>query len=139
VAGQRGCIVGVSRDNAGRKDAIRRVMLEELFEGVHVLRIGNEEVAAELFKSGGVSHDVLQSDGLSVSGRYFEVQIFVDVFVEIELALLGELHDGRPREELRDRTRTEESGVRGDGSAFLHVRESVAFGKNNFAVLDDGN
>ena len=115
------------------------MVLEELFEGVHVLRIGNKEVAAQFFKSGGVSHDVLQSDGFSVSGRYFEVEIFVYVLVEIELALFGELHDGCPREEFRDRTGTEESSVRRNGSAFLHVGESVALRKNNFAVLDDSD
>ena len=43
-------------------------------------------------------HDVAQRDGTVRTGRYFEVQVIVDVVVEVEFALLYELHYGSPGE-----------------------------------------
>ena len=47
----------------------------------------------DLFKSAGMGHQVAQRDRLVKGGANLEVEILVDVGVEVELALLFQLHD----------------------------------------------
>src|SRR6185312_3362695 len=61
----------------------------------------------------------------------------VDVVIEIELAGAGQLHDGSPGEQFRDRAGPEQCLIRYDGNVFFNIRIAVAFRKQDRAVLDD--
>ncbi len=75
--------------------------------------------------------------GCGVGRRDLEVlQVGVDVGVEVELALLDELHDRRPGEQLGDRAGPEQRLVRHDRDPLLAVGEAVALGEEQLAVLD---
>jgi hypothetical protein len=48
-----------------------------------------------------VRHDIAHSNRLAIrAGRNLEIEVLVDVGVEIDLALLHQLHDRGPGEEL---------------------------------------
>ena len=65
-----------------------------------------------------------QRDRLAVVVGNLEVEIRVDVRVEIQLALLDQLHRRRPGDQLADRTGPEQRAVRIDGRALLDDRRS---------------
>ena len=68
VAGERGGVVRIGWNNTGRKDAIGHVVLEKLFEGMQMLRVGDEKVTAQFFEPGRVSHDVFRVIGFPNAG-----------------------------------------------------------------------
>ena len=75
--------------------------------------------------------------GLPNFGGNLEIEIVVHIAIEIDLAGLHELHDGRPGEHLRDRTGTEHGLVGNDGAALGDVGITVALRKQDLPVLDD--
>ncbi len=58
VAGKRGRVVRIRGGYSRRKDTIRNVLFQKSFQAVHVLRVGDEEIAAQFFKPGRVGHDI---------------------------------------------------------------------------------
>src|SRR5262245_54532463 len=48
----------------------------------------------------GVRHQMTQSDCLRISSRNLKVEVLINVAVEVELALLDQLHHGSPGKEL---------------------------------------
>jgi hypothetical protein len=57
--------------------------------------------------------------------------------VEVELALLDELHRRRVRHELRDRTGAEQRTLRVDGALGRNIGVTVALLRNHLAAFDD--
>jgi hypothetical protein len=74
------------------------------------------------FESRRVRHQVFHGDGLVERRRNLEVEIVVHAAVEVDLALLGELHHGRPGEGLGNRPRPEQRVADGDRLSAFHVR-----------------
>ena len=56
--------------------------------------------------------------------------------VKRELALLDQLHDRRPRHQLRDRARPDQGALGIEGAARLDIGIAVAFLQQDAAVLD---
>ena len=79
---------------------------------------------------------VLEADRLGVGLGDVKIQIGLDVRLEVELALLDELHHGRRRERLSDRGDAEQVPVGIDRDALFEIREAVAFLENNLAPVN---
>ena len=96
-----------------------------------------------LLKPCGVRGEVAESDGrvanAARAGVDLEVEILLNVRVEVELALLDELHHRDVGEELGDRAGTEgrDDGI--DGRLLLEVGVTVALEDERLAVLIDGD
>ena len=80
-------------------------------------------------------HQVAQRDGLVEGGADRKVEILVDVGVEVELALLFQLHHRDPGEELRDRGQAEDGRGWIDGFLRFDVSVSVALLEEHIAIL----
>ena len=113
----------------------------ELGQGHDLLGAARHQVAdAAVLQPDRVGERVAERDGRRVRGGNLELrQVGVHVGVEIQLALLDELHDRRPGEELGHRPGPEERLVRLDRDLVLHVRPAVALGEEELPVLDDGH
>jgi hypothetical protein len=82
---------------------------------------------------------MFQRDRLRVSVRDVKVKIFVDVLIEVKLALLDQLHYGRPYDQLGGGPNAEHRlpGIHRD--PVLQVGVAVAFGEEQLAVFHDGH
>ncbi len=80
-------------------------------------------------------HQIAQRDRLAEGRRNLEIEIGVDVGIEIELALAGELHHRRPGEELGDRAGAEQRALRIDQRAGRGIGDAVALLEQDLAVL----
>ena len=74
-----------------------------------------DEPYQSLLESSRVRHDVTQRDGLTVARRNREIEVLVHVGIEIELALLHQLHYRCPGKELGDRPNPEKGVLRVHG------------------------
>ncbi len=101
-----------------------------------LLGIEEDEVLRRLFEAGGVRHDLSQGGRLAVPQGHAEIEVLVDVLVEIELALLHQLHDRRPGEQLRHRARTKQRAFRVDALALLDIGIAEATLGEHSAVSD---
>ncbi len=135
VARQADAVVRVARNLARRKEPLRLISDEEVAQGHLPFRVGNDDVPAFLFETAGVGHQVAQGDGLAEGGADLEVEIAVDVGIEVELALLLELHNGNPCKELGDGREPENRRHRVDGSLLLLVGVSVALLQQHVAIF----
>ena len=102
IARDCGRVVRIGRNLTGRKDALWNVILDVILQAAHVLCVLDEQVLTSFFKARGVRHNVPQGDGLSERGWNLEIQVIVHVPVQIELALLDQLHHRGPGKELRN-------------------------------------
>ena len=105
--------------------------------GTSIFGVADDQVLGVVLVARRVRHDVAQRDRLAERLGHLEVEVRVDVGVEVELALLDQLHDRGPGEELRDRAGAEERRLPVDGDALLDVGEAVALAEEDLAVLDD--
>src|SRR6267378_4242473 len=110
-----------------------------LRDGTHVFLRAHKQVLDGLFQSGTVSHDVTEGGGLAECGRYFEVDVTVDVAIEIQFSLLYELHHTRPGKEFGNGARAKQRVFRRDGNLLFVIGVAVAFREERFAVLDYGD
>ena len=101
------------------------------------------EVVQLFLEACGVRGEIAEGDGriadAAWTGVDLEVEILLDVGVEIELALLDELHHRDVGEELGDRAGTEGGDDRIDGCLLLEVGVTVASQDKRLAVLVDGD
>ena len=91
---------------------------------------------APVAKTAGVMEEMAQGDGLAVVGQLGDV--LVDGVVELELARLGQKHDGGGGELLGHGPRLEDR-LRGIGDAMLEVGRSVGAAQDLLAVLADAH
>ena len=73
----------------------------------------------------------------NVAGILNVAEVCVDVFVELNLALLVQLHHGRCGEQLRHRRDLKQRGIGIDARLCFEVGESVTALQNDAAVLDE--
>ena len=69
-----------------------------------------DEVPNGFLEAGRMRHDVAHRDRLAVARRNLEIEVGVDVRVEVDLALLDQLHDRGPGEQLGHRAGAEQRG-----------------------------
>ena len=101
VAGEAGRVVRVGGHRAGLEDADRHPALDGVAERDERGGILGDQLLDRFLEPGGVRHDVAHADRLAVrAGRNLEIEVLVDVGVEVDLALLDQLHDRGPGEEL---------------------------------------
>ncbi len=103
--------------------------------------IVDDEVAERpVLEARGMRQDVAQRyrfvEGL---GDLEVLEVGVDVGVEVELALLDELHDRDPGEELGHGARPEQRLGHVDRNLFRDVLVAVAFREDDLAVAGDGD
>jgi hypothetical protein len=65
------------------------------------IRILGYDALALLLEAGGVLHEVAHRDRFSFAPRNLKIEVLIHVSIEIDLALLDELHHRGPSEELR--------------------------------------
>jgi len=139
VAGECGSIIRVRRSRSRREDFLRHMGLHILLQRAHVRGVGDEQLLQRLLETRRVCHQVLHGDGLAEGRGDLEVEIVVHVAVQVDFALLDQLHHSGPGEGLGDGTRTEERGIDGDGLPSLYLGIAIAFGEKHLAVLHDGD
>jgi hypothetical protein len=124
-----------------RADPGRHVPGQRLGERHDLVGAARHQVAdAAVFQPDRVGEHVPERDRRGVGGGDLELgQVGVHVRVEIQLALLDELHHRRPGEELGDRPGPKEGLLRVHRRLVLHVRPAVALGEVELPVLDDGH
>jgi hypothetical protein len=128
-------IIGISRRRAGRIDPRRDPLLEQRVIRQFRRTLG-DEVLDRLLETRRVGHQVEGRDRLALVGRNLEVDIFVDVGVEVDLALLLLLHQRRPGEQLGDRSRAEQRRLGIDLGFLFEVGIAKAALGQHLAVLD---
>ena len=136
VAGDGGGVVGVRRKLQGRPDPGGQVSGQPRLHRALVGGIFGEEVAPILLESGRVGQDGLQGDRFGKGRRDLEVEVFVHIAAEIELALLDQLHDRRPGEQLRNRPDPEHRFGGIDRLLGRDVGVAVAFREEEGAAFD---
>ena len=122
-----------------RPHARRLVRRQPFAERQQIFGRAREQVAdAAVLEAAGVRHDVAHLHRLGEGRVDLEIlQVRVDVGIEIDLALLDQLHDRRPGEQLRDRAGTEQRLRRIHRRALLRVLVAVALLEEHLAVLHD--
>ena len=139
VSGERRGVIGIGGLLA------RRIYTQGLitFHGLakrHRSRwiIDDQVTERSVFEAGRVRHDVAQRDRLFECVLDLEVlQVSVDIGIEVQLALLDQLHDGNPGEQLRHGTRPEQCLVRIDRLLLFDVREAIALCQDQLAIPCD--
>src|SRR6185369_7442025 len=100
IARKSDAVVGVSRNLAGREDSHRLVADQVVAYRHGLFRVGEDDVVDRFLKPSGMRHQVAQRYGLIECGTNLKIEIVVYVRVEIQPALLNQLHYGDPRKEL---------------------------------------
>ena len=137
VAAEPNAEVGIARNDTRREETARLIMNEEVAQRGLLLGFDENDVANSFFETAGMGHQVAQSDGAAEGGSNLKVEILVDVGVEIELALLLQLHDCDPSEKLGDGCEAKDGGRGFDGLFVFEVGIAVALLQEEFAVPHD--
>jgi len=135
VAGQPDAIIRIGGNLARRKEPHGLISDEEGAERDGLFGVNDNDVAALFFEAAGVRHQVAQGDGLAERRPYLEVEITVDIGIDVDLALLFQLHDRHPGEELGDGRQPEDRRHRIDGCFLLPVSVAVALLEQHVAVF----
>ena len=138
VPGQRVSMVRVSERPARRQHPWRHRLREVLTQRIDQRRQRRRQTQIAIVEPSRVGHDIGERHWLGVIRRDLELrEIRVHVGVEIDLALLGQLHHRRRGDELGNRRNTKARAVRIDRQPRANVGESVTRLQRDLAVLDD--
>ncbi len=137
VAGQGGAVVRVRGNRTGGKQQRARVLLEISFRCLQAVWIQGDDVLQPLLEAAPVVHQVKEGDRLATRGRDFEVQVVIDIALQVEFALLDQLHDCRPGEEFGRRADPGHAPLRVHGDLLLDIRIAVARLEEDASVLHD--
>ena len=132
VAGQVQPVVRVGRNFPRRIDPIR--------DAEHVIAQRLRRVVAcigRLLEARRVRQQIAQSDRLAERRRNLEIQVFVDIAIQVELALLDQLHHSRRSESLRDRCNAHDTAPWIHRDAGRDIGIPVALLEQHLALLDD--
>ena len=135
ISCKRGPPIRISRCSARIENPVGYPTLEIGTQRQDRIGIKCDQILDRLFETSRVRHKLTHRDWLAVAGRDFEIEIFVDVRVEVDLALLNLLHHGRPGDQFRDRSWTEKRRCRVDRSSFSHIGIAIALGRDDLSVL----
>ena len=139
VAGQRRAVIGVAGDPAGREDPCRQAADQVVAQPRNALRVLEEQVRLHGLEAGGVREQVAHGDRLAEGGGDPEIQVPVEVRVEVDPALLDELHHRRPGDRLGGGAGARQGALGVEGKAALEVGVPVAPGEDRLAALHDGD
>ena len=137
VSRHRGRVIRVGRRGARREDAFRQVSWQIGPQRSEVLGVADKELLRSFFEPCGVRHDVAQCNRLGISRRNPEIEIIVHVPIQVELALLFELHHGGPGKKLGNRSRAEQGIIDRYGRLLLDVGVSVPLREKHLSILHD--
>jgi hypothetical protein len=135
IAGKGSPVVGIGRRGSRWKDALRNMGNQMLPQCGLRCGLFGDQVLDLLLETRSMRHEVAECNGFAESRRNLEIQILVDVAVQIELALLHQLHYSGPCKELGDRPGAEERGVHGDRRFLVHIAIAVTLGKEDGAIF----
>lgn len=137
-ARQRRRPVRVGRGRAGGPLLRRRMGCQRFGQGHEVVRRLGEEVAdAPVLEPRRMGERVLQGDGAVAAGNGELIDVLADRRIESHLALFEELHHGRPGDEFRDGTGSEQVYGRVRRCARFQVRVAVALGKCGLPIVNE--
>ena len=94
VSGESKSIIGIGRNFARRKNARWHLVREIGAQRFHVAFVRHEEIFQRLLESARMREQLPQGYRLWIRFRDWEIEVIIDVAVEIELALLHQLHHG---------------------------------------------
>ena len=86
-----------------------------------------------------MSQQITQRDRSPECRRNRKIQVGIHIAIQVELALLDELHDCRPGKQLGHRARSEQGCLRINGPAGFLIGEPIALLKKDPAILDHDN
>ena len=136
VAGQPDAIVRIGRNIAGRKQPTWQRVSQPASEWLR-RPVGRKNILGMLLEPRPMGHEAAKRDRhAAIRRRDVEIQIVVHIAIEIELALLDELHHRDPGKELRDRAGAYQRLIRGHRAPALDVGVAIAAGKQDAAILD---
>src|SRR6266853_4431531 len=130
-------IVRIGWNSSRGKDLIRLVSGHKRAQWNQLARLVDDQVFEDLLKPRGVSHKIPQGHRSTKRVWNLEIKVIVDIAIQVYFSSLHQLHDCGPSECFGNRSGADQSHSRGYGNFPLHVREPVAFGKKNVAVLHD--
>ena len=137
ITGERGTVVGVRRNRPGGKQQGTRMLFQIDFLRLQPLGIQGKDVLETLLKAAAVIHQIQQRDGLAAGRGDFEIQVVIDIAIQIELALLHQLHDRGPRKQLGRGADPGQDLLGVHGNLAGHIGVAVAGLEKDFAVFDD--
>ena len=122
VARKVGAIIGVCR-NASRSSHTRRHPALKFFsQRMQLARIIDEQQTSYLIEARAVSHEIVQSDRGALARRDLEIEVGVNVRIEVEFALLDQLHHSRPGKQFGHRPWSEQGTFGVDRLALAYIR-----------------
>jgi hypothetical protein len=137
-AGEGGAVVRVRRDLPHRPDAGGQAVVQELRQGPDGIGRAREQTDRSVLEARRVGHEVGHRHRLRVGVRHPQrAQVRVDVGVQVEGALLDELHHRGPDEELGDRSDAKQRAIGVDGRPRLEIGVAVPPAERRLAGLDD--
>ncbi len=142
VAGEGGAVVGVGGEHARWPHASGHLVGEQLAERPHRRLRAAEQPDHHVLEPWRVRQQVRHRYRLRVSVRHAHRragEVLVDVGLQVELPLVHELHHRRPREQLRDRSDTEECPLRIHLLPGGAVGHAVALGEEDPPLGDHGH
>ena len=96
----------------------------------------NEQVLQRFFESGRVGKQSPKRDRFRISFWNREVEVIVDVAIEIEFALLDQLHHRGGGEQFRDRARAKQCLVRQHGLLRFEIGIAITLCEQDLSVFD---
>src|ERR1700733_5714368 len=86
-----------------------------------------------------MSHQIPQRYRLRIRSGNFYVEIIIDIAIQVQLALLDQLHDRSPREQFGDRPRPEESPVGSDRCFLRNIGVAISLLEKYVSILHYNN
>ena len=131
-------VIRVCGQRAGRPHTRRLMALQVVAQRRHPIGIANEQMPhGGIFVARRVRHQMRQSDGLGKGVGDLQVrQVAADVGIEVQLALLIELHDGRPGKDLGNGPRADQAALRLHRPTLLQIVMAIASCEDGFAAVN---
>ena len=138
VRGEHGAEIRVRGDRSRREDAARHVADDDVGEGTEAIRGLREQAEDVVLEARRMRHEVFDRDRLwKRAGDVDAAQILVHIGVQIEPALLDQLHHGGPQKHLRVRADAEQRAAGIDRRAPGEIGEPVAFLERDAPLIDN--
>ncbi len=112
------------------------MQFQVLFGRLGQLGVVADDVFQAFFEARAVVHQVAHGDRLVERRGNLEVQVVVDIAVQVDLALLDQLHHGHPGEQLGGGAGAHHARFRVHRDFRGNVGHAVAFLQQHLAVLD---
>jgi hypothetical protein len=112
------------------------VTLEVRGECLRSGRVDDDQVLEDILEPGPMGEEVTECHGPVASGGKGKVEVRRDVPVEVQVALLDQLHHRLTHEQFRDGSHAEAGSLRVDRPSRSDVRNAIALHEDGLAIPD---